>query len=74
MLIREPSKRMSLVDISKHAWLQIPTSNEDLTTIEGSDLDPTPLVTKDNITPEDHSHIVSYMVEKKIAPKDQILQ
>ena len=74
MLVREPACRISLENISLHAWLQMPTSIEDLTHLDGSEADPSPLVTKDNISKEDHTHIVQSMVDKKIATKEMIIK
>ena len=74
MLVREPSQRVSLENISQHDWLLVPTSLDDLTHLDGSEADPSPLVTKDNISKDDHTHIIQSMIDKKVGTMDTILE
>jgi len=67
MLVRDPAGRASLEEITNHSWLNL---GETAT----STLPLTPLVTRENVAPEDHASIVQYMIEKKIAQREEVIQ
>ncbi|XP_041375698.1 SNF-related serine/threonine-protein kinase-like isoform X2 [Gigantopelta aegis] len=64
MLKREPSNRASLEEIILHPWL-----------MGGEFLPPSymPLISREQISEEDHSYLVQRMVEGKIATREEIL-
>ncbi|XP_055632333.1 SNF-related serine/threonine-protein kinase [Toxorhynchites rutilus septentrionalis] len=66
MLVREPEKRANLQQIAQDTWL-----------LEGS-TDETPeylpLVSREQVSEEDHSLIIQKMINGKIATKDEILE
>lgn len=63
MLVRQPEKRATLEEIAKDPWLK--NTQSDNTAI--------PLISRQNISEEDHSIIVQKMVNGEIATKEQIL-
>lgn len=66
MLIRDPEKRATLEEMASDPWL---TSGD---SPEPADL--LPLVHREHLSEEDHSHIVQKMVNGCIASKDEILE
>ncbi|XP_058453645.1 uncharacterized protein LOC131431782 [Malaya genurostris] len=66
MLVREPDKRATLQQIAQDSWL-----------LEGS-TDETPeylpLVSREQVSEEDHSLIIQKMINGKIATKEEILE
>ncbi|XP_017778915.1 PREDICTED: SNF-related serine/threonine-protein kinase-like isoform X2 [Nicrophorus vespilloides] len=63
MLVRAPEKRATLSEISAHAWLA--TNNQDT-------IDILPLVSKEQLSEEDHNLIVQKIVNGNIATKEEI--
>ncbi len=66
MLIREPSRRLTLEQILRHPWLAA-----------GGEYNPAsymPLISYEHLTEEDHTYVVQKMVEGKIASKDEIVR
>ncbi|KAK9876739.1 hypothetical protein WA026_014977 [Henosepilachna vigintioctopunctata] len=62
MLVRNPEKRATLSQISKHPWLE-----------EGKEqIDVLPLVSRQQLTDEDHNFIVQKIVNGNIATKEEI--
>lgn len=66
MLVREPEKRSTLQQIANDTWLQQGNSN--------SQPEYLPLVSKEQVSDEDHAFIVQKMVNGNIAQKDEILE
>lgn len=64
MLVREPEKRASLVDIANDPWLEMDKQN-DLAL---------PLISRHHLSEDDHALIVQKMVNGKIATKEEILE
>lgn len=64
MLVREPEKRATLEEIANDPWLEADTQ---------SDLS-LPLVSRQHISEEDHTLIVTKMVNGKIATKEEVLE
>ncbi|XP_046364594.1 SNF-related serine/threonine-protein kinase-like isoform X2 [Haliotis rufescens] len=65
MLIREPSRRLTLDQILRHEWVTV-----------GGEYNPVfymPLISHEHLTAEDHTYVVQRMVEGKIASKDEIV-
>ncbi|KAK2164599.1 hypothetical protein LSH36_61g05005 [Paralvinella palmiformis] len=65
MLVRDPKKRASLQDILNHHWL---------TRGDPAPLPLLPLISWEHLTPEEHSLIISKMVTRKMASKEEILR
>ena len=65
MLVRDPKKRASLQDILNHHWL---------TRGDPAPLPLLPLISWEHLTPEEHSLIISKMVARKMATKEEILR
>ncbi|XP_070494327.1 SNF-related serine/threonine-protein kinase isoform X2 [Chironomus tepperi] len=65
MLVREPEKRATIEQIANDSWLS-----------QGEQSQPEylPLVSKEQVSDEDHSFIVQKMVNGNIAQKDEILE
>lgn len=67
MLVRNPEKRATLKEISCHPWLtgglEENTSTDTLTL---------PLVSKEQVSEEDHNFIVQKIVNGNIATKEEI--
>lgn len=66
MLVREPDKRATLREIAKDVWL----------TQDGAQHVPEhmPLVSRQQVSEEDHTHIIQKMVNGSIATKEEILE
>lgn len=66
MLVREPDKRATLQMIAQDKWL----------TLDGSELVPEylPLVSRQEVSEEDHTLIIQKMVNGNIAGKEEILE
>lgn len=66
MLIRDPEKRASLESIANDPWLN------------GGDAiqpaDHLPLISREHLSDEDHTHIVQKMVNGNIASKEEIVE
>ncbi|KFM69767.1 SNF-related serine/threonine-protein kinase, partial [Stegodyphus mimosarum] len=66
MLIRDPEKRASLEEIANDLWLN------------GGDAiqpaDHLPLISREHLSDEDHTHIVQKMVNGNIASKEEIIE
>ncbi|CAH2039507.1 unnamed protein product, partial [Iphiclides podalirius] len=67
MLVREPEKRATLSEIATDPWV---TAGEGIA-VEDFD---TPLVTKEQLSEDDHSAILQRMVNGSIASKEHILE
>jgi len=65
LLVREPTERASLADISRHPWM----FQDGIVASPISDI---PLVCRESLSEEDHCHIVQRIVEGKIATKEEI--
>lgn len=66
MLVRDPKKRATLEQIAAHSWLS-----------EISDFNATdslPLISRQELSDEDHAFIIQKMINGNIAPKEEILQ
>lgn len=64
MLVRAPEKRATLAEIAAHPWLAV-NNQESLADIH-------PLVSKEQLSEEDHNLIVQKIVNGNIATKDEI--
>ncbi|CAG5117488.1 unnamed protein product [Candidula unifasciata] len=67
MLVRDPSKRISLEDIERHRWLANEDCVDNMTRIN------LPLLTREHVSEEDHNYVVQKMVEGKICSREEIL-
>lgn len=67
MLVRNPEKRATLKEISVHPWLV--NGNEENT---GVDVLALPLISRENLTEEDHNFIVQKIVNGNIATKEEV--
>ncbi|XP_045464789.1 SNF-related serine/threonine-protein kinase [Harmonia axyridis] len=65
MLVRNPEKRATLTLIKKHPWLEV--GKED-----NPPLDILPLVSREQLSEEDHNFIVQKIVNGNIATKEEI--
>ena len=65
LLVRDPENRASLGEILQDPWLQQG---------EVSTIPIMPLISRQDISDEDHAYIVQKMVDGKIASKEEILQ
>lgn len=63
MLVRNPEKRATLVEIASHPWVH--TGKQD-----NSDL--LPLISKENLSEDDHNLIVQKIVNGNIATKEEV--
>ena len=65
MLVREPHDRAVLDNIMKHAWL----------TVKGQvpRMPDMPLMSRENLPPEDHEYVLQKMVDGKIATMEEIV-
>ncbi|XP_072380150.1 uncharacterized protein Snrk [Diabrotica undecimpunctata] len=63
MLLRNPEKRATLIEISKHPWL---SSSKTVT------VDSVPLVSREHLSDEDHNLIVQKIVNGNVATKEEI--
>ena len=66
MLKREPGHRANLTEIENHEWLKV-----DSNAVPHYHM---PLISREQVSKEDHDHVVEKMVEGCIATKDEILQ
>uniref|UniRef100_A0A1E1XBQ5 SNF-related serine/threonine-protein kinase n=1 Tax=Amblyomma aureolatum TaxID=187763 RepID=A0A1E1XBQ5_9ACAR len=66
MLIRDPDKRASLEEIAADPWLTTGDAPQPA--------DHLPLIHREHLSEEDHSHIIQKMVNGCIASKDDILE
>lgn len=66
MLVRDPSKRISLEDIERHQWL----ASDDVDNLSRINL---PLLTREHVSEDDHNYVVQKMVEGKICSREEIL-
>lgn len=66
MLLREPEQRATLDEIAHHTWL----------TQDGADCVPEhlPLVSREQVSDDDHTLIIQKMVNGNIATKEDILE
>lgn len=64
MLVRNPEKRATLNEIARHPWL---ARKETLSTTDNL-----PLISKEQLSEEDHNLIVQKIVNGKIATKEEI--
>ena len=71
MLVREPEKRATLQQIANDSWLQQGNNQNQNQKQQPEYL---PLVSKEQVSDEDHSFIVQKMVNGNIAQKDEILE
>ncbi|CRK95580.1 CLUMA_CG009041, isoform A [Clunio marinus] len=69
MLVREPEKRATLQQISVDSWLK----DDENPKSEPQQPEYLPLVSREQVSDEDHSLIVQKMVNGNIAQKDEIL-
>ena len=65
MLVREPSQRATLDDIIMHPWMAegnlIPVTQ-------------TPLVCREDLSEEDHNHVIQKIIDGHFATKQEILE
>ena len=66
MLVRDPKKRATLEEIASDPWVKKGTE------VDGTDY--LPLISREQLSEEDHAFIIQKMVNGNIAPKDDILQ
>ncbi|XP_075166516.1 SNF related kinase isoform X2 [Haematobia irritans] len=67
MLVRDPKKRATLEEISADAWVnEMSTANDHM--------DSLPLISREQLSDEDHAFIIQKMINGNIAPKEDILQ
>lgn len=69
MLVREPDKRATLEEISHDSWLAM---DEAEATEPQTEL--LPLVSREQVSEEDHSVIIQKMANGNIASKDEIIE
>jgi len=69
MLVRDPSRRASLADITDHPWML-----DDAAAAAASKVVLTPLICRETVTDDDHWHIVQRIVDGKIATKEDVIQ
>lgn len=65
MLVRNPEKRASLAEIANHKWLSVGKQDD-------VPPDAVPLVSREQLTEEDHNLIVQKIVNGNIATKEEI--
>lgn len=68
MLVRAPEKRATLSQIAQNSWLQQGNSNS----LEGPEY--LPLVSREQVSEEDHTLIIQKMINGNIASKEDILE
>uniref|UniRef100_A0AAG5D3F8 SNF-related serine/threonine-protein kinase n=1 Tax=Anopheles atroparvus TaxID=41427 RepID=A0AAG5D3F8_ANOAO len=66
MLVREPEKRATLQQIAQDEWLMEGSADETPENL--------PLVSREQVSEEDHSLIIQKMINGKIATKEEILE
>lgn len=67
MLVREPENRATLQQIAQDPWLLEGSSTEEIPEY-------LPLVSREQVSEEDHALILQKMVNGKIATKEDILE
>ncbi|XP_005177102.1 SNF-related serine/threonine-protein kinase isoform X2 [Musca domestica] len=67
MLVRDPKKRATLEQISADEWVNEMSSANDA-------MDSLPLISREQLSEEDHAFIIQKMINGNIAPKEEILQ
>ncbi|XP_044259077.1 SNF-related serine/threonine-protein kinase [Tribolium madens] len=65
MLVRNPEKRATLAEIANHKWLKIDKQ-------DNPPIDTLPLVSREQLSEEDHNLIVQKIVNGNIATKEEI--
>lgn len=65
MLVRAPEKRANLAEIANHPWLAMKEHNN-------QNIDALPLVSREQLSEEDHNLIVQKIVNGDIATKEEI--
>lgn len=66
MLVRQPEGRASLEEIAADPWLAIGADSDTTETL--------PLVSRQQVSDDHHSHIITKMVNGNIATKEEILE
>lgn len=66
MLVRDPKKRATLEEIASHEWVKESPDNDNS--------DYLPLISREQLSEEDHAFIIQKMINGNIAPKEDILQ
>ena len=66
MLIRDPAKRASLDEIAIDKWLMIDVNQDNFEIV--------PLVSREQVSEDDHNLIISKMVNGNIATKEEITE
>lgn len=64
MLVRDPEKRATLVQIAEHPWLKLHKDDKFAEAL--------PLVSREQLSEEDHNLIVQKMANGNIATKEEI--
>jgi SNF-related kinase len=67
MLVREPTKRATLQEIAKDGWLMQGAEQPNQPEL-------TPLVSREQVSDDDHALIIQKMVSGNIATKEEILE
>lgn len=65
MLVRNPEKRATLTEIANHKWLKVGKQ-------DNPPIDTLPLVSREQLSEEDHNVIVQKIVNGNIATKEEI--
>ena len=68
MLVREPSHRLRLEDIEQDPWLASDGTSEEVLRTN------LPLLSREQVSEEDHTYVVQKMVEGKICTREEIFQ
>lgn len=75
MLLRQPEKRATLTQISADPWVKLASSGDQSAVDAAVALeDSLPLVSRQQLSEEDHTFVVQKMVNGQIASKEQILE
>lgn len=64
MLVRAPEKRATLSEIAAHPWL--------ISSKQENNVDAMPLVSREQLSEDDHNFIVQKIVNGNIATKEEI--
>ncbi|XP_017015188.2 SNF-related serine/threonine-protein kinase [Drosophila takahashii] len=73
MLVRDPKKRATVEEIASSAWLK-PIDEPDSTSSSVTTEHFLPLVSREQLSEEDHAFIIQKMINGNIASKEEILQ